>query len=575
MPSKQPNSRIETQPDTDRNICPEPDDDIDSRSSVVDCHLIVFSHGLWGTQDHFLYMEKTLRETLRQNFPDKVFVTYKTKSNEKFKTYDGIDLCGYRVADEIMEETANLLAKRRLKVCEFSMVGYSLGGLIARFAIGILAHKKYFEAVEPINFVTFCSPHVGVLTPGNTLSINCFNNMVPYLLGNSGKQMFLKDSQTLGKRAAAPATKLPLLRLMAAPNSIFFQSLKSFKYRSVYSNIRSDIRTSWWTSGISYINPFEILDKNADVLIDYNGFINFSNGAKFQLDFIDDYSPVLLDCNKPIKFTGLIDYTSERKNAVSGKKYTSNDSNGNDNYLKNLLLRKFKWVILIFNTFIYLPMWMTWFILFNLLQVFTSSYRVSRESSRLHDKNYINSLVDKVVSNAIPISIVSNPSTPLLRPTLTKNLSNEFNKLENDLHDQGDYFLDSVFDAVTSSKNPNQSIFNQDNYGDKTLITSLNKICSIPIDDIDNWEKDYQLLGKTKKEAFQYYQILKSFKMNMSKVQREIIDDLNTLRWSKYPVYITKTKATHAAAIVRHDDPLFEEGKMVIDHFCNHTFKVE
>lgn len=536
----------------------------------TECHLIVLSHGLWGTQDHFAYVEETLQNTLKLKHPNKTFRFYRTKSNEKFKTYDGIDLCGTRVADEILIETATLLDKSKLRVTEFSLIGYSLGGLICRFAIGILTYRKYFESITPVNFVTFCTPHVGVLTPGDTISVKCFNNIVPYLLGNSGKQMFLKDSVKLENSN----DKIPLLKLMASKNSIFFQGLKQFKNHSLYSNIRSDIRTCWWTSGISFINPFEILDKNSTVSIDDEGVIKFSNGSNFQLSFIDEFDPIILDVNKSIKFTGLIDYNLEKPIPSSVEK----DDNAND-YITNLFYRKIKWAILLLHTFIYLPMWVVWFILYNLLQITTSFFRVSREASLLEDSSYIYKVVDQVattVNNAIPIHSAS--TTPLLKPTLSRSLSegysNELNKLENDLHDQGDFFLDSVFDAVTSSDNINQSIFNQHPIGNVALITTLDKICSIPIDDIKDWESDYKLLGKNKKEAFEHYQVLESFKMNMSPIQRDIVKNLNTLKWSKYPIYITKTNATHAAAIVRHKDPNFEEGKIVVKHFCESTFEI-
>lgn len=533
-------------------------------NNLQQCHLIVLSHGLWGTSDHFNYMEASLSENLALTYPDKIFRFYKTKSNEKFKTYDGIDLCGARVADEIISYTAHLQQVENLKVSHFSLIGYSLGGLIARFAIGILTYKKYFDSIIPINFVTFCSPHVGVLTPGNSLSIKLFNSLVPYLLGNSGKQMFLKD--------VVSSSNLPLLKLMAQENSIFIQGLKQFKYLSLYSNIRADIRTSWWTSGISYINPFEILDKNPNVLIDNEGFINFSNGSKFKLSFLENYAPIILDVNNKIEFTGLINYDNESKKL---KSIDNSQNNTSDYTLKNFLYRKFKWLMVLFNTFVYIPMWVVWFILFNILQVFHSFFRVTRESSRLKDTFGVYELLDHVATK-----VYSASNTPLLKPTLSRTISegytNELNKLENDLHDQGDFFLDSVFDAITSSNDINQSIFNQSPQGgNKILVTSINKLCSIPIDDIENWEDDYDLISKNKKEAFEYYQVLKSFKLNMSKSQRQIIKDLNRLKWSKYPIYITKTNATHAAAIVRHDDISFEEGKTVIKHFCESTFKID
>ncbi|TID31200.1 hypothetical protein CANINC_000143 [Pichia inconspicua] len=532
-------------------------------NSPQTCHLIVLSHGLWGTQEHFSYVEQQLIETLKSKCHEKIFKTYKTCSNEKFKTYDGIDLCGSRVADEILNVTAHLLQHDNLVVTEFSLIGYSLGGLIGRFAIGVLTYRKYFENITPINFVTFCTPHVGVLTPGNSFSIKCFNNIVPYLLGNSGKQMFLKDSVYLEDSGES----VPLLKLMATENSIFMQGLKMFRNHALYSNVRSDIRTSWWTSGISYINPFEILDKNPNVVIDNYGFINFSQGSKFSLSFIDNYNPTIIDMNKPIHFQGLIDYESEK----DMKKTKVPKVNTEENYIDNFIVRKLKWLTVLFNTFIYVPMWTIWFILFNILQLFNSFFRVNREASKLKDNCSIYQLVE-TVSQAID----SVSTTPNLKPTISRTLSGggyvELSKLENDLHDQGDFFLDSVFDAVTSSKTPNQSIFNQEKIGDLTLSTSLTKICSISIDDINDWEKDYKLLADNKKEAFEYYQLLKPFKMNMSLMQRDIISNLNKLNWKKHPIYITNTNSTHAAAIVRHQDPTFEEGKIVVAHFCNEIF---
>lgn len=532
------------------------------------CHLVVLTHGLWGTKDHFSYVEETLINTLQSDYPDKIFKTYKTLSNEKFKTYDGIDLCGSRVADEILNFTAYLLQNDNLIVNEFSLIGYSLGGLIARFAIGVLTYRKYFETITPINFVTFCTPHVGVLTPGDSFSIKCFNNLVPYLLGNSGKQMFLKDSVYL----EITGESVPLLKLMATENSIFMRGLKEFRNHALYSNIRSDIRTSWWTSGISYINPFEILDKNPNVVVNEEGVLNFSNGSKFALSFIDEYGSVIIDVNKPIQFHGLINYNDETEIYKSELKKLNEES-----YIDNFLIRKLKWIKLIFNSFIYIPMWTIWFILFNLLQVFHSFFRVSREHDKLKDNCFIYQFVDQVTTT-VSQAIDSVTNTPMLKPSLSRTMSGnyipELSKLENELHDQGDFFLDSVFDAITSSKTMNQSIFNQEKFGDLTLSTSLNKICSIPIDDIIDWEQDYKLLGKNKKEAFEYYQILKSFKMGMSQMQREIIDSLNTLNWKKHPIYITKTNATHSAAIVRHNDPTFEEGKLVVAQFCKDIFQV-
>lgn len=78
-------------------------------------------------------------------------------------TYDGIDLCGERVVKEIDAEIEKI-ALDGGKVDRFSIVGYSLGGLVARYAIGILHSREpsFFETVKPVNFATFASPAIGM-----------------------------------------------------------------------------------------------------------------------------------------------------------------------------------------------------------------------------------------------------------------------------------------------------------------------------------------------------------------------------------------------------------------------------
>ena len=39
--------------------------------------------------------------------------------------------------------------------------------------------------------------------------------------------------------------------------------------------------------------------------------------------------------------------------------------------------------------------------------------------------------------------------------------------------------------------------------------------------------------------------------------------------------YNEKTKETHRGAIVRHEDPSFDEGKIIVRHFINEVFKIE
>jgi hypothetical protein len=53
------------------------------------------------------------------------------------------------VCQEI-EEEIDKLAKAGQTITRLSMVGYSLGGLIARYAVGLLDSKGMFEKIEPV-----------------------------------------------------------------------------------------------------------------------------------------------------------------------------------------------------------------------------------------------------------------------------------------------------------------------------------------------------------------------------------------------------------------------------------------
>jgi len=70
--------------------------------------------------------------------------------------------------------------KQGKRVSRFSVMGYSLGGLLARYVIGyafwiyqlgsrtlirtfrILHQNKFFETITPVNFNTVATPHIGI-----------------------------------------------------------------------------------------------------------------------------------------------------------------------------------------------------------------------------------------------------------------------------------------------------------------------------------------------------------------------------------------------------------------------------
>ena len=184
-------------------------------------------------------------------------------------TYDGIELGGERVAHEV-EETLEALIANGHTIRKLSVVGYSLGGLVARYALGLLYARGWMDKLEPVNFTTFVSPHVGVRTPLKGIRNHLWNVLGARTVSMSGRQLFMIDSFR--------GTGKPLLSVLADPESIFIKALVRFKNRCLYANIVNDRSAVFYTTGISKFDPFPDVEKT-----------NFN--------YVRGYEPVVIDSN--------------------------------------------------------------------------------------------------------------------------------------------------------------------------------------------------------------------------------------------------------------------------------------
>lgn len=153
------------------------------------------------------------------------------------------------------------------------MVGYSLGGLVARYSIGLLYSNGWFNRMEPINFTTFASPHLGVRTPILGLHSRLWNVLGSRTLSTSGRQLFSIDSFR--------DTGRPLLSVLADPHSIFMQALTCFKHRVLYANIVNDRSAPYYTTFITKVDPYIDL-------------------AKIDIHYVEDYDPIIVDTSDPV-----------------------------------------------------------------------------------------------------------------------------------------------------------------------------------------------------------------------------------------------------------------------------------
>ncbi|KAI7537580.1 hypothetical protein KC331_g10850, partial [Hortaea werneckii] len=209
----------------------------------MDVHLCVLIHGLWGDPSHML----ALQEALRSRYPHQSLQFLITKSNAKAKTYDGICIGGERAAHEI-EHCIHELSCNGLHTRRISIVGYSMGGLIARYAIGVLFQNRLFDFVQPANFTTFATPHIGASVKVFGGIDNLIDNFVSQRLSATGQQLFLVDDH-LG-------TGKPLLYLLAERDSIFDQGLSCFQRFAAYGNITGDYCVPYTTAAFDLSNPW-------------------------------------------------------------------------------------------------------------------------------------------------------------------------------------------------------------------------------------------------------------------------------------------------------------------------------
>jgi hypothetical protein len=130
---------------------------------------------LWGNPDHLWY----LKSSLKAEFPEDKLHVFLPKRNSGNFTYDGIEVGGERAVHEIEEEIQRL-EESGTPVEKISVIGYSLGGLVARYAIGLLYHKGWFEKLEPV-----VSP-AGFGVFFMTLTFNRILRLLPLRISESG-----------------------------------------------------------------------------------------------------------------------------------------------------------------------------------------------------------------------------------------------------------------------------------------------------------------------------------------------------------------------------------------------------
>ncbi|KAK8657871.1 hypothetical protein V6N13_036090 [Hibiscus sabdariffa] len=230
----------------------------DSDSLSAD-HLVIMVHGILGSSSDW----KFGAEQFVKRLPDKVFV-HCSEHNMSKRTLDGVDIMGERLAKEVLE-----IIQEKPNLCKISFVAHSVGGLVARYAIGRLYRPPKEEVkedtsgngckeeaegtiggLEAMNFITVATPHLG--SRGNKqvpflFGVTAFEKaascVIHWIFRRTGRHLFLTDDDE---------GKPPLLKRMLDDRDEFYfmSALRIFKRRVLYSNVAHDHIVGWRTSSI-------------------------------------------------------------------------------------------------------------------------------------------------------------------------------------------------------------------------------------------------------------------------------------------------------------------------------------
>lgn len=224
-------------------------------------------------------------------------------------------VCAERVLREIKAEIKRLHeeptkeelgpGKKRCEVKRFSIIGYSLGGLISRYVVGLMWQRGMFVGspapspsssatpvgalspsssssgiassqslnvkLEPVNFYTFATPHLGIPPASN--SFGRFANYIGgRMLSRTGRQLYALDHEWVmeeerqGKGSTPHLSvegsrkkgeiKRGLLEMMALPDSVFMFALGKFKHTIIYANGVNDITVPFRSGAFELDDPF-------------------------------------------------------------------------------------------------------------------------------------------------------------------------------------------------------------------------------------------------------------------------------------------------------------------------------
>ncbi|KAJ9479946.1 Lipid droplet phospholipase 1 [Pseudozyma hubeiensis] len=289
-------------------------------------HLVVIHHGLWGSPSNTSFLATTLAKfhgglvspsspltppesastisALASDHPNATrtdirMVVLNSEVNSGDHTYDGVDWCGERLVKDIYAEVERIEKEDEDgRVGRISLIGYSLGGLVIRYAAGVMYADGFFGSGEgekrqktngvqggkvlsfksrpvPASMSTIATPHLGVTLTGSMFS-KVAASVGSSNLGRSGKQLYLADrgwvpppaasstnstEETLTPDESDADSGLCLVEALSDPRFNFITAMRLFSRIDIYANAVSDLTVSYRTAAFEPHDPFLLLDQ--------------------------------------------------------------------------------------------------------------------------------------------------------------------------------------------------------------------------------------------------------------------------------------------------------------------------
>lgn len=181
-------------------------------------HLVVLVHGWMGNPLELGYLQQAMTAQAQGLVPDGNALVVRSSEANDGRTYDGIKAGGERLASEVSSWVDELYASPNVEKVSLSFVGNSLGGLYARYAIGVPALD--LDRVEPNLFCTTATPHLGVSQHTYVSLPRFVERWVAAAIQSTGRDLF-RVSDTIERMT------------VDAP---FVTALRRFRRRIAYAN---------------------------------------------------------------------------------------------------------------------------------------------------------------------------------------------------------------------------------------------------------------------------------------------------------------------------------------------------